>query len=229
MAPLVDGFANRAPRKGPDCLHEIRYWITLLLMEERAKRERSMRSPVNWTVLGLVIERPSYGWELWTRFDRLYGDVLPVGSESNVYGALDALRDRGLIEEVTEPRASGAGRQPKLHYRATAEGLEGYAGWVIAQAREHNRRSLLFARQLGALAEQPEAALGILERYEQACLDDKGARIPTSREFPSRAVPALADRLASAYGRSVMAGTFGWIDYARREFETLAGGERGSR
>jgi DNA-binding PadR family transcriptional regulator len=199
-------------------------------MEERAKRERSMRSPVNWTVLGLVIERPSYGWELWTRFERLYGDVLPIGSESNVYGALDALRERGLVEDVEEARAiSGAGRQPKLHYRATAAGLEEYAAWVIAQAREHNRRSLLFARQLGALAEQPLAALEILERYEQACLDDKGARIPTAREFPSRVVPGLADRLASAYGRSVMAGTFAWIEYARREFKALAGGESGSR
>jgi DNA-binding PadR family transcriptional regulator len=193
-------------------------------MEERVKRERSMRSPVNWTVLGLVIERPSYGWELWTRFDRLYGDVLPT-VESNVYAALDALRDRALIEEVREPRpgVSGASRQPKLHYRATAEGVEDYAAWVIAQAREHNRRFLLFARQLGALAQQPQTALGILERYEQACLDDKGARIPTASEFPTRVVPGLADRLASAYGRNVMAATFGWIDYARREFAALVG------
>jgi DNA-binding PadR family transcriptional regulator len=193
-------------------------------MEERVKRERSMRSPVNWTVLGLVIERPSYGWELWTRFERLYGDVLPIGGESNVYAALDALRERRLIEEVRAPRrqVSGASRQPKLHYHATAEGLEDYAAWVIAQAREHNRRFLLFARQLGALAQAPETALGILERYEQACLDDKGARIPTVSEFPTRVVPGLADRLASAYGRNVMSATFGWIDYARHEFSALA-------
>jgi DNA-binding PadR family transcriptional regulator len=186
-----------------------------------------MRSPVNWTVLGLVIERPSYGWELWKRFERLYGDVLPIGGESNVYGALDALRDRGFIEVTGEPRrgVSGASRQPKPHYRATADGLEDYAAWVIAQAREHNRRSLLFARQLGALAQQPQTALAILERYEQACLDDKGARIPTATEFPARFVPGLADRLASAYGRNVMAATFGWIDYARREFTALASGE----
>lgn len=183
-----------------------------------------MRSPVNWTVLGLVIERPSYGWELWARFERLYGDVLPIGGESNVYAALDALRDRSLIEQEVRSRAGGSGvsRQPKPHYRATAEGLEGYAAWVIAQAREHNRRSLLFARQLGALAQQPETALGILERYEQACLDDKGAKIPTAREFPSLIAPGLADRLASAYGRNVMAATLGWIDYARREFAVLA-------
>jgi DNA-binding PadR family transcriptional regulator len=194
-------------------------------MEERVKREFSMRSPVNWTVLGLVIERPSYGWELWTRFQRLYGDVLPIAGESNVYVALDALRERGFIEEVpgSRPGVSGASRQPKLHYRATAEGVEDYAAWVIAQAREHNRRFLLFARQLGALAQQPQTALGILERYEQACLDDKGARIPTASEFPTRVVPGLADRLASAYGRNVMAATFGWIDYARREFAALVG------
>jgi DNA-binding PadR family transcriptional regulator len=199
-------------------------------MEERVKREFSMRSPVNWTVLGLVIERPSYGWELWTRFDRLYGDVLPTG-ESNVYAALDALRDRALIEEVPElrPGVAGASRQPKLHYRATADGVEDYAAWVIAQAREHNRRFMLFARQLGALAEQPQTALGILERYEQACLDDKGARIPTASEFPTPVVPGLADRLASAYGRNVMAATFGWIDYARREFAALVGQRPRSR
>lgn len=183
-----------------------------------------MRSPVNWTVLGLVIERPSYGWELWTRFERLYGDVLPIGGESNVYAALDALRDRGLIEEgVPRGQVSGVRRQPKPHYRATAEGLEDYAAWVIAQAREHHRRSLLFARQLGALAQQPQAALGILERYEQACLDDKGARVPVASQSPARAVSGLGDRLASAYGRNVMAATFGWIDYARREFAALAG------
>jgi DNA-binding PadR family transcriptional regulator len=189
------------------------------------KRERSMRSPVNWTVLGLVIERPSYGWELWTRFERLYGDVLPIGGESNVYAALDALRVRGFIEEVGVPRrrVPTARRQPKPHYRATADGLEDYAAWVIAQAREHNRRSLMFARQLGALAQQPQAALGILERYEQACLDDKGARVPAPSQFPARVVPGLGDRLASAYGRNVMAATFGWIDYARREFVALAG------
>jgi len=183
-----------------------------------------MRSSVNWTVLGLVIERPSYGWELWKRFERLYGDVLPVGGESNVYAALDALRGRGFIEVVGEPRRGGsdAGRQPKPHYRATAEGLEDYAGWVIAQAREHSRRSVLFARQLGALSEQPEIALGILERYQLACLDDKGARVPMASEFPAF-VPGLADRLASAYGRSVKAAMLEWIDCARREFTALAG------
>jgi len=183
-----------------------------------------MRSPVNWTVLGLVIERPSYGWELWKRFERLYGDVLSVGSESNIYAALNKLRENEFIEEVGGSRSvvAGATRQPKPHYRATRAGLEAYEAWVIAQAREHSRRSLQFARQLGAFAEQPQTALAILGRYEQACLDDKEARIPTTREFPARVVPGLGDRLASTYGRSFKTATLGWIAYARQEFEALA-------
>jgi DNA-binding PadR family transcriptional regulator len=193
----------------------------------RVGGERSMRSPINWTVLGLVIERESYRWELWKRFDRLYGDVLPV-TESKVYRAIDALLDRKLIELAPEREAlSGArARQPRPHYRATREGLASYAAWVIAEARAHHRRSLLFARQLGALAQQPQDALAILDRYEQACLDDKGARIPTVVEFPSRVVPGLADRLASVYGRDVKTATLAWIDYARREFQALAENDR---
>jgi DNA-binding PadR family transcriptional regulator len=189
------------------------------------KRERSvaMRSPVNWTVLGLVIERPSYGWELWKRFERLYGDVLAVGSESNIYAALNKLRENGFIEEVEGSRSGvpDATRQPKPHYRATAEGLEAYESWLITQTREHARVMLQFARQLGAFTHQPHTALAILGRYEQACLDDKQARIPTTSAFPARVVPGLADRLASSYGRSIKTATLGWIAYARQEFEAL--------
>jgi DNA-binding PadR family transcriptional regulator len=192
---------------------EVPAFVTIRIMGEQAKKEQSIRSSVNWTVLGLVIERPSYGWELWKRFERLYGDVLPVRGESHIYRALEALHGNRLIEELDEPgTVAGTSRQPKPHYRATEEGLERYAVWVMAQQLEHHRRSLLFARQLGA----------ILGRHEQAWLDDKGARIPTASEFPTLAVPGLADRLASAYGRDVKAAMLGWIEYARREFTALA-------
>jgi DNA-binding PadR family transcriptional regulator len=196
-------------------------------MGASVKRERlvPMRSAVNWTVLGLVIERSSYGFELWARYERLYGDVMPIGNESNIYTALNVLGDRGLIEKVpgshtVEPDAR---RQPKPHYRATQEGFSAYEAWVIAQMREHHRRSREFARQLGAFAQQPQTALGILARYEQACLGEKGAAIPTATEFPARVVPGLGDNLASVYGRAVVAATLSWVEYARREFAALAG------
>lgn len=109
--------------------------------EASIKGERSplsMRSTVNWAVLGLVIERPSYGFELWTRFERLAGDVLPVASESHIYAALNALKGRGFIEEADWPGAveRDTSRQPKLRYRVTAEGQEAYEVWMMAQVRE---------------------------------------------------------------------------------------------
>ncbi len=186
-----------------------------------------MRSPVNWAVLGLVIDRPSYPFELWTRFEQLWGDVLPVANSSSIYFAVGELCKRRLIEPVKGPRTAARG-QPKPHYRATQEGSEAYEEWVGAQTREHTRPGLLFARRLGTFAEQPEIALGILERLERACLDDRGARIPTPVEFPTRVVPGLGDRLASAYGRSAKAGMLSWIASARREFEVLADGEGSS-
>src|ERR1700689_1594364 len=89
-----------------------------------------MHSPVNWALLGLVIERPSYAYELAQRFDRTYDGALPLSSTSPVYTALGALSDRGLIEGLAGPRV---GRQPKPRYRATAKGLEDYCEWLVGQ------------------------------------------------------------------------------------------------
>ena len=192
-------------------------------MGDRLKKERvdRMRSPLNFSVLGLVIERSSYGYELWKRFERIYGDWRVGGSA--IYAALDALRRHGYIEEVegSAKPVPGTSRQPKTTYRATSAGIDAYQAWVIEQAREHSRRSRQFARQLGALAEEPETALAILDRHEQACLDEMDARISTASEPSTGVAPGLGDRLAYAYGRGIHTATLGWVGYARHELETL--------
>src|ERR1700684_2177233 len=86
----------------------------------------AMRSPVNWAVLGLMIERPSYGYEILQRFERNYGELLKLSSPSQIYTALDSLMDRGMIEATSEPSPDAAVRQPRLHYRATEEGVRRY-------------------------------------------------------------------------------------------------------
>jgi DNA-binding PadR family transcriptional regulator len=103
---------------------------------------------VNLAVLALVIERPSYGYELSRRFGERFGELLTV-SRSHVYGALDALQRGGLIEPLPPPAAAEAQRQPKIHYRVTAEGRRTFAEWVVEELGEHARR----ARLLGALAQ----------------------------------------------------------------------------
>lgn len=180
-----------------------------------------MRSPVNWAVLGLMIERPSYGYEILQRFERNYGELLRLSSPSQIYTALDSLADRGMIEATAETAPDVASRQPRLHYRATPEGVRLYQEHLVSQAEEERKRSTMFARELAALA--PEAALTVLDAYEQMCL----AQATKSR--PRTGVPeaslTLADRLAAEDERLTMEAKLPWIEYARRALR--AAEERG--
>jgi DNA-binding PadR family transcriptional regulator len=177
-----------------------------------------MRSPVNWAVLGLTIERPSYGYEILQRFERNYGGLLKLSSPSQIYAALDSLRDRGMIEATSEPFSGVASRQPKLHYQATDEGVRCYEEHLVDQAEEDRRRSSLFARELAALA--PAAALAVLEHV---CLAQATkARAPDTEPPALDASTTLADRLAAEEERLAMEAKLPWIDYARRELRAAA-------
>jgi DNA-binding PadR family transcriptional regulator len=143
------------------------YKQSILPTEGRAiagSRHGPMRSTVNWALLGLVIERPSYAYELAQRFERTYRGALSLSSTSHVYTALTTLSERALVEELDGGRE---GRQPKPRYRATARGLESYADWLIEQVEEERRRQRLMVLALGTLKARPEA-LAVLDRYERA-------------------------------------------------------------
>jgi DNA-binding PadR family transcriptional regulator len=180
----------------------------------------AMRSPVNWAVLGLTIERPSYGYEILQRFERNYGELLRLSSPSQIYTALDSLTGRGMIEATSEPPDGVASRQPKLHYHATEDGIQRYQEHLMGQAEEDRRRASLFARELAALA--PAAALTVLDRYEQLCLAQATRAQPANAPGASDGSPTLADRLAAEEERLAMEAKLPWIEYARRELRGLA-------
>jgi DNA-binding PadR family transcriptional regulator len=188
-----------------------------------------MTSPVNWALLGLVIERPDYGYKLRQRFEDAYGEVLPICSESHVYTGLNALETRGLIEQDPEAPAvrTGTDRQPKPRYRATSKGLGSYRQRMLAQVQEDRRHSRLFIRQLALFKREPEVALQILEHLRSACLAE-ASRTPliASASTEIGEAPGLAERLAAEDSRLAMEAKLPWIDYARREFQALAGRDR---
>jgi len=191
----------------------------------RAGSAPAMRSPISWALLGLVIQRPSYGYELVQRFERTYEDALELSSPSQIYTALDTLARRSLIEKLpADDAAPDALRQPKPHYGATAAGVRGYQDWLIAQVHEERRRSRLFARQLAVLA--PRAALAVIERYEQACLEEaKRTPIATADHTSDDGASGLASRLVCEEDRLAVGARLSWIEYARREFRGLAAGQ----
>jgi DNA-binding PadR family transcriptional regulator len=179
---------------------------------------------VSWALLGLVIQRPSYGYELVQRFERTYGHVLELSSPSQIYTALDALERRELIEKLPPGEAPEISRQPKPHYRPTPLGVGSHAEWLIEQAHDERRRSHLFALQLAVLG--PQGALAILERYEQACLQDASETISEAGDSPASEggqIGELAARLSSEEQRLSVQARLAWIGYARRELSALAG------
>ena len=191
---------------------------------ERVREQQgSMQSPVNWALLGLVIERPSYAYKLAQRFDRTYDGALSLSSTSHVYTALRSLLERGLIEEVP---GSGTERQPKPCYRATSEGLEHYQRWLVGQLSDERRRQRLFAMELAALMSEPELARVVIDGYEQECLREAGQSTLGQEDGTDEASSRLASRLASEENRLAVGARLAWVQYVRAELRAIT--ERGS-
>jgi DNA-binding PadR family transcriptional regulator len=179
-----------------------------------------MRSPVNWALLGLVIDRPSYAYELARRFERTYRDVLSLSSLSHIYTALGALQDRSLSEERPGARP---GRQPKPVYRATPLGIESYGEWLVSYVGEDRRRQVRFVLGLSALARNPNLLLEVLQRYEQAWLAPETEttvfELGSVPEGPGR---ELAGRILSEQNELTVAAKLRWLRQVRQALEDLA-------
>lgn len=180
-----------------------------------------LRSPVSWALLGLVIHRPSYGYELVQRFERTHGDALSLSSISQIYTALDTLKRRGLIEELATDEDSRAVRQPKPHYRATADGVREHREWLIGQLTEERRRSRLLVRQIAMLP--PADGLAVIEQFERSCLREAAAARPNEGEASSEGNNAIATRLLGEEHRLSAEAKLSWIAYARRQLTALLG------
>lgn len=190
-------------------------------MQRGVARQRdagTIRSPIGWQLLGLLIERPSYGYELVQRFQRVYGDVISLSGVSRIYEALEELASRAMIERTPESaKQAGLTRQPKLHYRVTERGMRGYEQWLLGQLGEERRRFRLFARQLGMLS--PSSALDVIERCGIENLQE-ASNLTKQKTRPENTV-GLAERLELEDQRLALDARLSWIEYARRELQAL--------
>ncbi len=182
----------------------------------REHAQAPMQSSVNWALLGLIIERPSYAYELAQRFERTYDGAIALSSVSHVYTALANLRDRALVEEV--PGTGPEGRS-KRRYRATARGLEEHGEWLIGQVGAERRRQRVLMVQLGALARNPARAFEILDEYEQACLAEIASAPAAGLEERGPGTTRLVARLAGEETRLTVAAKLKWAQYARAQLQ----------
>lgn len=181
--------------------------------------ERTLQASVNWAVLGLVIEKPSYGYEIGRRFLVRFGDFVPA-SLSNIYTTLDRLVRLGLLEPTHIQAASSSGRQHKLHYRATSSGARAYRVWLARRLREVDNRSELMLRLLSVCVRGVLALDEVLERYEVECLEEQErlqARPQQSAGLDSELMPDLLSRIVEDERRSMLAAQLEWVRRTRAQ------------
>jgi DNA-binding PadR family transcriptional regulator len=194
-----------------------------------------MRSAINWAVLGLVIERPGHGYDVLQRFESAYTGVIELTSHSQINGALKALEQRGMIERLRpdDPNPDAQAR-PRACYRPTTTGLRDYEQWLNSFSPRGADAPGVFARQVAVL---PTAtALGVIERYEQACLNETSMiRVARAQESAGgRAAvgragdQSLEAQLISEEKHLALAAKIQWARYARSRIEALRASERES-
>lgn len=169
-------------------------------------------------VLALVIEKPSYGYEVWQRFDERFGELLDVGS-SRIYQVVNQLLDDGMVEEVPG-EAERSRRQPRPTYRATALGARTHRQWLAEELRGDAGQLELRRRLLAISANDAPALLDVVDRYEQACLDE----MAQLRAPAPAASAAVRDRLLAEERRLVLEARLKWILFARRQLQAGASG-----
>jgi DNA-binding PadR family transcriptional regulator len=180
-----------------------------------------MKSTANWALLGLIIDRPSYGYELAKRFERIYEHSLTFSDLAHTYHALAALKQRGLVEELPGTHTAG---QPKPHYQATSQGIQAYDEWLMGQVAIERTQQKIFVLQLTARTRSLERAMEVLDQYEQACLTDTCSTPLTNGEdhgAPENGAELQA-RLLAEQKRLAVGMQIAWTKFARREIKALA-------
>ncbi len=186
---------------------------------------RPMRSSVNWAVLGLLLERPSYGYELHQRLARRFPPEVLDPVPSHVYAALNMLERRGLIEPLLgwEDDDGTSRRQPKVHYRVTALGGREFRGWLAEQMRTDPAHAD-FVQRLALAAGMRRAAVvhELVDAYEDGCMREAHALpMPSADGNPARSADALVRRLTVGARRATVDAHMAWAQYARKEIEAF--------
>jgi DNA-binding PadR family transcriptional regulator len=92
-----------------------------------------MQMSAKYAVLGLVIERPGYGYQLAQRLEERFGSS--GFAPSGVYSALDQLSRDELVRSAREMGAGPARRAaPRMIYEATDEGIGHFETWMLGSS-----------------------------------------------------------------------------------------------
>jgi DNA-binding PadR family transcriptional regulator len=188
-----------------------------------------VKSGTKYAVLGLLLERPSYGYEVLVRFRRAFDAGQWAITPQGLYASLDRLERDGLIEPILERGHDASRRQPKTPYRVTADGARTLRRFLETPMGPDPTRAEFLVRLQCAGSKEGVGLLAMLESYERACLDEL-SRIAVATPADEAAAPlgTLVERLALEDRRLGLQARLMWIDFARQQLRPLVGAERTS-
>jgi DNA-binding PadR family transcriptional regulator len=174
-------------------------------------------------VLGLVIERPGYGYDLARRLEDRCG---AWGWErSGVYSALDQLtRDGHVRSEKAKSRAGSARSAPRAIYESTAEGVDYFREWIARSTSPSPVRQEL---DLKILFSGPEFLPRLIDQtwaQEQMCIDQLRALSATAQTPPvngARTWREVAPALQREAEIKLLQVRVEWLQTARGVMKTL--------
>jgi DNA-binding PadR family transcriptional regulator len=86
-----------------------------------------------YAILGLVIERPGYGYQLAQRLEERFGSS--AFAPSGVYSALDQLSRDQFVRAAGEMGLGPAKRAaPRMIYEATDQGVDHFEEWILGSS-----------------------------------------------------------------------------------------------
>jgi DNA-binding PadR family transcriptional regulator len=124
---------------------------------------------VKHAVLGLVIERPGYGYELIQRLEQRIEGWRP--SETAVYPALRSLRTEGMIRARDATDGAASAHRGVVWYEATEAGREEFRAWVRAPSDLAPQRDPFWLKVAFASEEDLPWLVELTRELESACLE----------------------------------------------------------
>jgi DNA-binding PadR family transcriptional regulator len=121
-------------------------------------------------VLGLVIERPGYGYGLQQRLSERLG-FLGL-AESAVYKTLARLEEDGLVEEASRRRPGNSRGGHRILYKATDQGVDEFRNWMAAPSDRSVLRDELQTKLALSNPRDLPQLLRTAEEQSRSCLSD---------------------------------------------------------
>jgi DNA-binding PadR family transcriptional regulator len=175
-----------------------------------------------YAVLGLVIERPGYGYQLAQRLEERFG--CSGFAPSGVYSALDQLSRDDFVRSAGEMGAGPARRAaPRTIYEATDEGVEHFETWMLDASPAPPLRDELHMKIALCRPHNLAPLIDLVYGQELACLGRLGdlKRIAETDPGDAQEWPHLMRVLARDAEVAFWNARIEWLQGARELLERL--------